>query len=85
MMAAAADDLKAERQRLVEKDYIDPVAAAVMYRLQLHTETEVRWHDEFAKILADLPEETVETIEPRSQPRAQSDSEPSGPQPPDTA
>jgi hypothetical protein len=27
----------------------------VMYRGQLHAETEVRWHDEFAKILAGLP------------------------------
>jgi len=67
MMAAAADDLKAERQRLVEKGYIDPFAAAVMYRFQLHTETEVRWHDEFAKILADLPEEAVETADPMDQ------------------
>jgi hypothetical protein len=25
-----------------------------MYRSQLHCETEVRWHDEFAKVLADL-------------------------------
>jgi len=64
LMAAAADDLEAERRRLVEKGYMDPFAAAVMYRSQLHAETEVRWHDEFAKILAELPQEAVETIDP---------------------
>jgi len=44
-----------ERQRLLAKGYLEPLPAAVMYRAQLHAETEVRWHDEVAKILADLP------------------------------
>jgi DNA-binding PadR family transcriptional regulator len=56
-MAAAASDLEAERRRLTDQGYLDPFAAAVMYRSQLHAETEVRWHDEFAKILAELPPE----------------------------
>jgi DNA-binding PadR family transcriptional regulator len=68
MMSASASDLEAERLRLVEKGYIDPLAAAVMYRSQLHAETEVRWHDEFAKILAELPEEPVEGTDSRGQP-----------------
>jgi hypothetical protein len=29
--------------------------AQIMRRAQLHAETEVRWHDDFAKILAELP------------------------------
>ncbi len=59
-MAVIASELEGERHRLVEKGYMDPFAATVMYRSQLYAETEVRWHDEFAKVLADLPEEAVE-------------------------
>ena len=67
-MAATARELEAERLQLVEKGYLDPFAAAVMYRSQLHVETEVRWHDEFAKVLAELPEETTQaTDRPSSQ------------------
>ena len=53
--AIAASQLAQERQRLVTKGYLGPLEAAVMYRAQLHGETEVRWHDELAKILAELP------------------------------
>ena len=40
---------------MVARGQMGPLQAAVMYRGQLHAETEVRWHDEFAKILAGLP------------------------------
>jgi DNA-binding PadR family transcriptional regulator len=63
VMAASAAMLETERNRLTTKGYLDPFAAAAMYRSQLHAETEVRWHDEFAKILAELPEEAVEWTE----------------------
>lgn len=53
--ALAAAQLAEERQRLVARGQLGPLQAAVMYRGQLHAETEVRWHDEFAKILAGLP------------------------------
>ena len=56
-IASSAAQIESERRRLVAKGYLDPVSAAVMYRAQLLAETEVRWHDEFAKILADLPAE----------------------------
>ena len=55
-MALAAGDIEADRRRLTEKGYIDAFASASMYRSQLHAETEVRWHDWFARILADLPD-----------------------------
>jgi DNA-binding PadR family transcriptional regulator len=55
LLALRAAELEADRQRLVAKGYLEPLAAAVMYRGQLHLETEVRWHDEIAKILADPP------------------------------
>ena len=54
MLALAAADLEGERQRLVAKGHLGPLSAAVMYRGQLHLETEVRWHDELAKTLAEL-------------------------------
>jgi len=53
--ALAAAELADDRKRMVARGYIGPFQAAVMYRGQLHAETEVRWHDEFAKILAGLP------------------------------
>ena len=55
LFAIAATQIEAERERLVARGYLGPVQAAVMRRGQLHAETEVRWHDEVAKILADLP------------------------------
>ena len=55
MFALAASQIEEERQRLVARGYMGPVEAAVMYRGQLRAETEVRWHDEFAKVLAGLP------------------------------
>jgi DNA-binding PadR family transcriptional regulator len=51
-MAIAAEHLAAEAQRLLAKGHIGPAQAAVMRRGVLHMETEVRWHDEFAKTLA---------------------------------
>jgi DNA-binding PadR family transcriptional regulator len=53
--ALAATQLAEERLRMVARGQLGPLQAAVMYRGQLHAETEVRWHDEFAKILAGLP------------------------------
>jgi DNA-binding PadR family transcriptional regulator len=53
--ALAAAQLEEDRQRMVARGQMGPLQAAVMYRGQLHAETEVRWHDEFAKILAGLP------------------------------
>jgi DNA-binding PadR family transcriptional regulator len=57
MCALRAAQLEEDRERLVARGLIDPLRAAVMYRGQLHEETEVRWHDELAKILAELPDE----------------------------
>ena len=55
MYAIAGSQIEAERKRLVARGYLGPLEEAVMYRAQLHAETEVRWHDEFAKVLAGLP------------------------------
>lgn len=68
ILAAEATRLEDHRLRLTAKGYLDPFAATVMYRSQLHAETDVRWHDEFAKTLAGLPEEAVEWSEPEGQP-----------------
>lgn len=55
MCAIAARQLCEDRERLVAKGHLGPLEAAVMYRGQLHVETEVRWHDEVARILALMP------------------------------
>jgi DNA-binding PadR family transcriptional regulator len=55
MYAITSTQIEDERRRLLAKGYLGPLPAAAMYRAQLHAETEVRWHDEVAKILADLP------------------------------
>src|SRR5215831_20260521 len=57
MFALRMTELEVDRQRLEARGVLDPLRAAVMYRGQLHAETEVRWHDELAKILAELPED----------------------------
>jgi len=49
--ACAVTTLEQKREFLVDKGYADAELAAVLYRAQLLAETEVRWHDEFAKIL----------------------------------
>jgi DNA-binding PadR family transcriptional regulator len=59
IFALRAAGLEADRNRLVAKGYLGPLRAAVMYRSQLHAETEVLWHDEFAKILGELPPEEL--------------------------
>jgi len=53
--ALTAAQLAEDRERMVAKGWLDPFQATVMYRGQLHAEAEIRWHDEFAKILAALP------------------------------
>src|SRR5215831_7441497 len=49
MFALRMTELEVDRQRLEARGVLDPLRAAVMYRGQLHAETEVRWHDELAK------------------------------------
>ncbi len=56
MLALSAGQLAEARERLVAKCYLGPIEASVMRRAQMHAETEVRWHDEFAKILAAVPD-----------------------------
>jgi DNA-binding PadR family transcriptional regulator len=63
-MAIAGEHLAAEAQRLLAKGHIGPIQAAVMRRGVMHIESEVRWHDEFAKILAELPPEAWEQHKP---------------------
>jgi DNA-binding PadR family transcriptional regulator len=55
LMAIAAAQLAEDRERLVARGRLGQLEAAVMYRGQLHAETEVRWHDEVATILAAMP------------------------------
>src|SRR5580704_12096371 len=57
MLAIAAGQIRADRERLIARGHIGPVEATVMRRGELLAEAEVRWHDEFAKVLGGLPDE----------------------------
>jgi DNA-binding PadR family transcriptional regulator len=55
MIAIAAEQIAADRERLEAKGYLGPIEASVMRRAELQSQTEVRWHDEFARVLAEMP------------------------------
>ncbi len=67
--ALTAAQLAEDRERMVAKGYLDPFQATVMYRAQLHAEAEIRWHEEFGKVLAGLPPDEDHGGQP-SQPAA---------------
>jgi DNA-binding PadR family transcriptional regulator len=46
MLAIWVAEVKAEREELIAKGYLDELAAAVMRRGILHMEAEIGWHDE---------------------------------------
>ncbi|MEP7024998.1 MAG: PadR family transcriptional regulator [Actinomycetota bacterium] len=52
-LAIVVSQVRGDRERLTAKGLISPVEAAVMRRAELTAEAEIRWHDEFAKLLAD--------------------------------
>jgi DNA-binding PadR family transcriptional regulator len=54
-LAGAARVVEREMQRLLARGYIGPVQGSVMRRAVIMMDAEVRWHDEFAKLLAELP------------------------------
>ena len=54
-LVLTAARLAEDRERMVARGWLSPFQATVMYRGQLHAEAEVRWHDEFARILPGLP------------------------------
>ena len=52
-LAISAEELAAERERLLARGYLGVFQAAIMLRGVMHIETEVRWHDELDALLAD--------------------------------
>jgi len=50
-VAISAEEISAERERLVANGYIGGLQATVMRRAQMHLEAEVRWHDELEAAL----------------------------------
>lgn len=57
-IVVAAAELGQELDRLTSAGYVNAVAVSVMRRGQLHLEAELRWQDEFAEIVAKLPEDS---------------------------
>lgn len=66
-MASALEDVTAECAYLQSKGYIGPLEAAMFRRKELFLQAELRWHDAFDKVLADLPDDDGRT-EPNAQP-----------------
>jgi DNA-binding PadR family transcriptional regulator len=60
IMAIAAGQLAADRERLVAKGHLGPIEATVMRRAELLCQAEVSWHDEFATVLAGMPREPAD-------------------------
>jgi hypothetical protein len=54
-IAIGARELDAARERGLAAGYLTPVEAAVMRRGVLHANTDVAWHDDFDKLLAEAP------------------------------
>jgi DNA-binding PadR family transcriptional regulator len=52
MLAIWVAEVRAEREGLIAKGYIDVLAAAVMQRAIMSAEAEIRWHDELDATLA---------------------------------
>jgi len=52
MLAISADQLRAERERLVARGYVGLLQATIIRRAQLLLEAEVSWHDELHEDLA---------------------------------
>ena len=70
-LAIGGAEIAADLKRLQDKGYIDVLAAAIMRRVVLTIETEVRWHDELDATLAGESGETDETASgPSSEPGA---------------
>jgi DNA-binding PadR family transcriptional regulator len=52
MLAIRVAQITADREQLVARGHIDMLAAANIRRAIMHTEAEIRWHDEFDATLA---------------------------------
>jgi DNA-binding PadR family transcriptional regulator len=57
MLAIRAEQIRADCDQLVAKGYLDVLAETNMRRAIMHAETEIRWHDEFDAVLAEVGEE----------------------------
>jgi DNA-binding PadR family transcriptional regulator len=72
MLAIRVAQISADREQLVARGHIDMLAATNIRRAIMHTEAEIRWHDEFDATLA---AEGAEPGQPDDEARAGSDSD----------
>jgi DNA-binding PadR family transcriptional regulator len=59
------EGITAKRTHLQEKGFLTGLDVAVFRRGELHIEAELRWHDEFDKVLADLTD-PAESAKPKT-------------------
>ena len=55
-LANLLEGLTAKRTQLQQKGYLTSLDVAVFRRGELHLEAELKWHDEFDRVLAELPD-----------------------------
>jgi DNA-binding PadR family transcriptional regulator len=56
LIASILKGIAAKREQLQARGYLLPLDVTVFRRGELRLEAELRWHDEFDKILAELPD-----------------------------
>jgi DNA-binding PadR family transcriptional regulator len=73
MLALRAAQIAADFEQLVARGHLDMLAAANMRRAIIHTEAEIRWHDEIDADLAAAEAESAEAGGPAEAERAGED------------
>jgi DNA-binding PadR family transcriptional regulator len=64
LIALLGSQLRAEREDLLAKGHLNELEAAAMRRGELRVAAEITWHDEFAPVLAALPDDNQEGNKP---------------------
>jgi DNA-binding PadR family transcriptional regulator len=67
-IASILDGIRAKREHLQTKGYLTPLDVAVFRRGELRLAAELHWHDDFDKILAELPDQAPQA-RPKSKPK----------------
>jgi DNA-binding PadR family transcriptional regulator len=84
VLNTAREGVAAKCAHLQARGYLGPLDVAVFRRRELQLEAELKWHDEFDRVLAELPAETTPATEPKTRRKTDDRSARPGPDIPDT-
>jgi DNA-binding PadR family transcriptional regulator len=84
ILNTAREGVSAKCAHLQARGYLGPLDVAVFRRRELQLEAELKWHDEFDRVLAELPAETTPATEPKTRRKTDDRSARTGPDIPDT-